>query len=388
MITNETKNVLNKLSNGIILLTLDQKVIFANESVKTFFRGKRNDDLGDFLDCDSDVFKERICKNKTNCDKCFLGIPFKNVLKTKGEEIIEDIKFFQNNYEIHVNCKLTFDLDLNIVILEFLNINNKYEKFNFFMKAFENSRDIVLFKNSMLEYVYINETGKKFFGNKDIIHKTDEELFPEEQAKKCKKADLETLKNGKHHVLEFLGDKVFRTSKESVNGGILAVAQDITQEYFAQISSNVDSLTGLYNRRKFELFYENIFVEKKKNLFLAVIDLDNLRNLNNIHGHLLGDAYLKKLGDILKKYSEGLFFRLGGDEFVALVEGEELEVLELFKKIYNELESLNEKLNPKLSISTGISKIDFSKSKDANFEKVDNILYDVKKELKGKFKIS
>ena len=385
MISSDTKLILNKLSTGIILLDLEKKIVFSNKSVKSFFKGKRNDILGEYLDCNVEVFKERICRNKINCDNCFLGKAFEKVVRTQKEEIIEGIKFFEDDYEINVDCKLSYNSELKYVILEFLNIDKKHEKFNFFMKAFEYSRDIIFFKNSKLQYIYINETGKKFFNNVDILYKTDEELFPEEIAQQCKLGDLETLKKGKHNVLEFIEDKVFRTSKEYVNGGILAVAQDITDEYYAQLLSNTDTLTGLYNRKKFDEVYKNIFKSNKENIFLAIIDLDNLRDLNNKHGHLIGDKYLKQLGNILTQRAEGIFFRVGGDEFVGLIEGDYGDVQTVFRKIYEDLKVLD--LNPKLTISSGIGKINLNETDDANYSKVDKKLYQVKRKGKGKYEI-
>ena len=383
MISNDTKLILNKLSTGVILLDLEKKILFSNKSIKIFFKGKRNDILGEYLDCNAEVFKERICKNKINCDNCFLGKAFEKVIRTQKEEIIEGIKFYEDDYEINVDCKLSYNSELKYVVLEFLNIDKKHEKFNFFMKAFEHSRDIIFFKNSKLQYIYINETGKFFFNNANILYKTDEELFPIEVAQQCKLGDLETLKKGKHNVLEFIGDKVFRTSKEYVNGGILAVAQDITDEYYAQLLSNTDVLTGLYNRKKFDEMYKNIFKSKRENIFLAIIDLDNLRDLNNKYGHLIGDKYLKQLGDILLQYTEGIFFRVGGDEFIGLIEGDYEYVQIIFKNIYEDLKVLN--LNPKLTISSGIGKINLNETDDINYSKIDKKLYQVKEKEKGKY---
>lgn len=385
MISNDTKEILNKLSNGIIVLDLEKKIIFSNKSVREFFKGKRNDILGDYLDCNVEVFKERICKNKVNCENCFLGKAFKKVVKTQEEEIIEGIKFFEDDYEINVDCKLSYNSELKYVILEFLNIDKKYEKFNFFMKAFENSRDIVFFKNSKLQYIYINETGKTFFNNGEILYKTDEELFPTNIAGQCKLGDLETLRRGKYSVLEFIGDKVFRTSKEYINGGILAVAQDITDEHYAQLLSNTDTLTGLYNRKKFDEVYTNIFKSKKQNIFLAIIDLDNLRELNNEYGHLVGDKYLKKLGNLLNENTEGMFFRIGGDEFIGLIEGNEERVRVIFEKIY--LDTMNLGLNPKLTISAGIGRINLFEGEETKYSRVDQSLYKAKGKGKGRFEI-
>lgn len=147
------------------------------------------------------------------------------------------------------------------------------------------------------------------------------------------------------------------------------MAQDITDGHYAQLLSNTDTLTGLYNRKKFDEVYTNIFKSKKQNIFLAIIDLANLRELNNEYGHLVGDKYLKKLGNLLNENTEGMFFRIGGDEFIGLTEGNEERVRVIFEKIY--LDTMNLGLNPKLTISTGIGRINLLEEEETNYSRVD-----------------
>lgn len=51
--------------------------------------------------------------------------------------------------------------------------------------------------------------------------------------------------------------------------------------------------------------------------YLIFLDMDNLKKINDIHGHKAGDRALKLLGNLLSRYSdEGVACRLGGDEFL------------------------------------------------------------------------
>lgn len=94
--------------------------------------------------------------------------------------------------------------------------------------------------------------------------------------------------------------------------------------------ANYDDLTGLYNRRKFNEAMETIPVSPGRPLYLALIDLDNFKVINDTHGHHSGDVVLKEFARILRQHFDTdrhLVFRWGGDEFAVIFSGprEELE---------------------------------------------------------------
>jgi diguanylate cyclase len=67
--------------------------------------------------------------------------------------------------------------------------------------------------------------------------------------------------------------------------------------------AQTDLLTGLYNRRVFEVIY-NKFVDNKKNqnnITLIMIGVGKFKTFNDTHGHLVGDQILKYIGTLLKK---------------------------------------------------------------------------------------
>lgn len=85
-----------------------------------------------------------------------------------------------------------------------------------------------------------------------------------------------------------------------------------------------DGLTGLFNRRYFDI---NLGKEVRralrygKDLALAIIDLDNFKQINDTRGHVFGDIVLKKLAEVLIKTcrEEDVVCRYGGEEFVLLL---------------------------------------------------------------------
>lgn len=87
--------------------------------------------------------------------------------------------------------------------------------------------------------------------------------------------------------------------------------------------AEVDPLTGLYNRRAFFVEAERVLEEARagtRNPAVAVLDVDNMKEINDTWGHQGGDEALKQAAlAIQKSVREGdLVARYGGDEFVVL----------------------------------------------------------------------
>lgn len=94
------------------------------------------------------------------------------------------------------------------------------------------------------------------------------------------------------------------------------------EEKLNQLESkySYDLLTNCFNRN-YLVELEN---EEIQNACVIYLDLDNLKQVNDAHGHNSGDVYLKVFGNILLKCFNKTgtkVFRYGGDEFVVLIEG-------------------------------------------------------------------
>ena len=84
-----------------------------------------------------------------------------------------------------------------------------------------------------------------------------------------------------------------------------------------------DGLTGAYNRRYLEERLEQEFSFSKRHgnsLAVLFLDIDLFKNINDTHGHLVGDAVLKELSAVLMKVirTEDVLARYGGEEFAIL----------------------------------------------------------------------
>jgi diguanylate cyclase (GGDEF)-like protein len=149
-----------------------------------------------------------------------------------------------------------------------------------------------------------------------------------------------------------------------------------------------DGLTGLYNRRHFD----NKIIEEarrahrqKHDLYLALIDVDNLKELNDKYGHPAGDKLLAMVGAILKtciREDVDWPFRYGGDEFcVILSQVSQKQACMTAERI---IEKFNDKKLPLTGLSIGLAK--FNRNEDKKLpeditelvKRADNALYKAK----------
>jgi diguanylate cyclase (GGDEF)-like protein len=92
----------------------------------------------------------------------------------------------------------------------------------------------------------------------------------------------------------------------------------------AEEMSYTDGLTGLANRRYFlRRLHEEIDRAKRysRSLALIIFDMDELKVINDTHGHLAGDAVIRRLGQILRRSIRAIdiIARYGGDEFCVIM---------------------------------------------------------------------
>jgi len=147
------------------------------------------------------------------------------------------------------------------------------------------------------------------------------------------------------------------------------VAQAIERkrmEQEIQSLSLTDELTGLYNRRGFTLMVEHevkLAHRLKRTMLLFFCDVDDLKTINDTHGHAQGDLALKEVSAILKEnFREvDILGRFGGDEFVILALDASLESTEtITNRLQTALEAHNQQGDRPyhLTLSLGIARYD------------------------------
>ncbi|MFO0752554.1 MAG: sensor domain-containing diguanylate cyclase [Thermodesulfovibrionales bacterium] len=149
-----------------------------------------------------------------------------------------------------------------------------------------------------------------------------------------------------------------------------------------------DSLTGLYNRRFFFMRLEQEFsraLRYEEHFALLVIDLDNLKPINDTYGHITGDRVIKGLGRFLGRAGRkgDTIGRIGGDEFAYILLNADETVSHSFAlRLQEEFASLSLRgVSMRTTISIGIvctQNYQFDKYQSL-YQAADNALYRAKK---------
>ena len=109
----------------------------------------------------------------------------------------------------------------------------------------------------------------------------------------------------------------------------IGLAEDVTAAALERMriehERDYDVLTGLYNRQAFNRVCAALFAQPERMgvAALMMMDLDNLKHINDTYGHDWGDQYIRRTGQCLRENTpvETVCARLSGDEFLVLFYG-------------------------------------------------------------------
>lgn len=167
--------------------------------------------------------------------------------------------------------------------------------------------------------------------------------------------------------------------------------------------SIVDQLTGVHNRRFFDrkILQEMERVQRyDRDLSLIYIDMDNLKDINDRHGHDQGDLVLKEIAHLVRESSRSIdvVCRWGGDEFILILPETGIEEAQAkAEKIcsliadypFPRIDSgAGDKEPVRASISIGVADLDREDSDPkVLFKKVDKALYAAKQKGKNRVEV-
>ena len=175
---------------------------------------------------------------------------------------------------------------------------------------------------------------------------------------------------------------------QNANSIISSLTKKVTE---LEKTSNIDSLTQVFNRRSLTTYLDDICSKKEINyeLHLLMLDLDDFKVINDTYGHIAGDKILIFISNILRKtLRDGdKIFRYGGEEFIIVlnriaedycqqIAARILKLVSSNKLIYNG-ESI------RVTVSIGATKYLKNDTPDTLIARADKALYKAKENGKN-----
>ncbi|MBS3994812.1 MAG: GGDEF domain-containing protein [Alkaliphilus sp.] len=227
--------------------------------------------------------------------------------------------------------------------------------------------------------ILIDKSGKIYFCNREA---NDCEGIMNELG------ILSSINEGK------LGERIFEDyfvniREISIHGEKLyfMVINYLADKYsFLEHSVFLDYQTRLYNRNFWEYLYNDLVnLLDCQNFYVVIIDIDNLKEINDSKGHGVGDLAISIVAATLKESvrKEDVVIRLGGDEFLCILPNIEKEVsIRLIDRIKKGLIEKSEAANLDIGISIGISFGDKFECVESIVQRADFNMYTEKRRKK------
>lgn len=152
----------------------------------------------------------------------------------------------------------------------------------------------------------------------------------------------------------------------------------------AKTEAEVDFLTGLVNRRRYERAIEQQLEDlasKHYPFSIVMLDVDNFKQVNDRYGHPVGDDVLQEIAIVLKTFlrANAIAGRVGGEEFSVILPGSHLqEAKHITERLRKAVENRQFPHELKITASFGITEAKESDSIETLFSRVDKALYNAK----------
>lgn len=147
--------------------------------------------------------------------------------------------------------------------------------------------------------------------------------------------------------------------------------------------ATTDNLTGLHNREYLVRFYEDIMDYTDDQICISIMfDIDHFKQVNDLHGHVVGDKVLTTLAELTKNYfrKTDVLIRYGGEEFILFVKNisysEACQKVEGFRQYIAHSDKFYK--NIEITISVGVVVIDGNEQLEQLIARADKLLYQAK----------
>lgn len=352
--------------------------------------------------------------NGENFDKIFNNInsktrersiePVKHVIKT-GESITlsdNELLVSKDGNEIYIygsaNRIFSEDGEVRGVVISFMDVTKQYQQekeiewflnVNLDMLCVLDTDGIFIKVNKKFEevlgYNIYDLEGKKYISlvieedireTLEILKKLAEQNSISNFTNRCKRKD------GSYRYIEWCSE---------LNGKYVYLsARDVTEKYMQQEKlKNIavtDELTGLYNRHFLDIKIKEELEKADSNnvpISMILFDIDHFKNINDKYGHPVGDEVLKELANISRGTirKSDILVRFGGEEFIVLMPyTDDNDAMIVAEKIRESLEKNINHIVGKYTASFGVAKRIKTESFISWYKRVDDALYQAKKE--------
>lgn len=206
------------------------------------------------------------------------------------------------------------------------------------------------------------------------------------------KFDAGLLLEGENGRLLFKGSSLYDSGTRIMTVATITRIGEQKEEKRYYLSDNAfDPGTGVWNKRAIHEYAVEKTLENRS-IYLAIMDVDDFKKVNDTYGHMFGDEVLSKLSEVLQGVidSRGAVGRFGGDEFMLVfdtVDTEE-ELRRIFKTVSKNLQWNYKDLADSVPITTscGVAKYpDDAANFEELFQKADKALYIAKAKGKNRF---
>lgn len=281
-----------------------------------------------------------------------------------------------------------------------LHVNDRY----LLNSLMNNLPEHIYFKDCNSRFIRISKSLAEAFGLDDpsaAIGKSDFDFFSPEHARRAFRDEQKIMHTGKTISTEEREtwpdrpDTWVLTTKMPLYGesgqiiGTYGISRDITDRKMAEDKLRLqskslqkqiqeinilhdqlkeqacrDALTGLSNRRMMEEVLSQQLVQCRKlelPCSIFIIDIDHFKNINDVYGHLLGDAILEKIGICIKSLTRADDFscRLGGDEillsFKNMPAQQAVKKAQFIRRMLGQLYVMKDKQKISTTVSIGIA---------------------------------
>lgn len=354
-------SIINSVENGIMVLDENLQIHYWNRWLEKQTLITSAQALGKNLEHFAPYIKSKSLKRKISSSlklDCstylhaatshyLIKIPLKTGVSRVYEFMQQDITIIpldRDNAQV-----LLIIYDRTVVSESRLNLENNLRDISILNQNLERYMSVidanvnVITTNALSEITYVSITLCHLTGytHQELLHTHVEDFFKNAEGEgfndmiaaikeaKSWSGELNNKdKSGKEYWIDISLTPTFTDDEQLYTYNF--IFHDITDKKLIEKISTIDSLTGAFNRKKFDeslTLLINTTKRYKPPLSLILFDIDHFKKVNDNYGHVCGDKVLQEISKLIQGSirKTDIFARWGGEEFVVLLNHTTLE---------------------------------------------------------------